>query len=336
MAAQTSKRNRPVAIGTIQIQVAEEFYPLRSTGSMLWRTSLLSLRERFADAVRNHPAWACVVIRSNAFKLIKAPIPGHISKMEDVDRGVGPRYMNEMEHLRYVVYGPPHYWDTLYPLASDAGGVLLSGLPLNVNRILWREWLDGFRIDDRPAMWICAVFELAWQKIPGSALAVERFAWSGAQVVPVDQFPSWRGSALLSQFSDRPAQWYSVIENVASASVEAIDILLAIDDQGLEGKTANAGTPPLPPARHSVDFRSVEWFGTQYSFTVNQAPVVRTLWESWENGTPDVGDETLLSAVDPEAPPARLSTLFRDNPAWGTMIDRGGSKGTHRLVTPET
>jgi hypothetical protein len=85
---------------------------------------------------------------------------------------------------------------------------------------------------------------------------------------------------------------------------------------------------------HGDGFRSMHWFGTSYSFTVNQAPVVKLLYEHWEAGTPDVGDENLLLAVDPEAPPARLSTLFRDHPAWGEMIVSGGTKGTHRLVKP--
>jgi hypothetical protein len=73
-----------------------------------------------------------------------------------------------------------------------------------------------------------------------------------------------------------------------------------------------------------------------YSFTVNQAPVVRLLYQNWQAGTPDVGDETLLAEVDPAAPPARLSTLFRAHPAWGTMIVPGGSKGTHRLAPAKT
>jgi len=85
----------------------------------------------------------------------------------------------------------------------------------------------------------------------------------------------------------------------------------------------------------STDFRSLRWSGAVYSFTANQAAVVKLLLENWESGTPDVGDETLLHAVDPESPPARLSTLFRDHPAWGAMIVAGGTKGTHRLAEPD-
>ncbi len=86
---------------------------------------------------------------------------------------------------------------------------------------------------------------------------------------------------------------------------------------------------------HSVDFRSLKWFGETYSFTANQAPVVKVLYEHWENGTPDVGSETLLLAVDPKAPPARLSVLFQGHPAWNSLIVSGGSKGTYRFAEKE-
>lgn len=101
------------------------------------------------------------------------------------------------------------------------------------------------------------------------------------------------------------------------------------------GNAAQGDDEAETPVSHSVDFRSVLWFGTSYSFTANQAPVVRLLHEHWQAGTPDVGDETLLLSVDPEAPPPRLSNLFRGHPAWGTMILAGGSKGTHRLARPK-
>ena len=93
-------------------------------------------------------------------------------------------------------------------------------------------------------------------------------------------------------------------------------------------------TDDPPPIAHSTDFRSVKWSGEQYSFTANQAVVVRLLFTNLESETPDVGDETLLYKVDPEAPPARLNVLFRDHPAWGTMIIPGATKGTHRMAEP--
>lgn len=82
---------------------------------------------------------------------------------------------------------------------------------------------------------------------------------------------------------------------------------------------------------HSTDFRSLKWRGRTYPFTAKQAPIVKLLYENWSQGTPDVGDETLLAAVDSEAPPPRLNSLFRGNPAWNTVIVAGATKGTHRL-----
>ncbi len=87
-----------------------------------------------------------------------------------------------------------------------------------------------------------------------------------------------------------------------------------------------------PEARHSIDFRSVHWFGTDYNFTANQAAAVKILWEAWENGTPDVGGDTLAVEVDSESRRAR--DIFKGHPAFGSMICQGETKGTFRLVEP--
>ena len=68
------------------------------------------------------------------------------------------------------------------------------------------------------------------------------------------------------------------------------------------------GVPPLGRSSrqiiaHSPDFRSVNWYGTVYEFTGNQAIVVKVLWEAFHSGVPVVGDQTLLEAIDSEAPP---------------------------------
>lgn len=108
----------------------------------------------------------------------------------------------------------------------------------------------------------------------------------------------------------------------ASACLTLAD-LLPVD-------SPNADTPA--PARYSPDFRSVHWYGTDYEFTATQAAVVKTLWESWEKGTPVVGDATLLT--DAGATGDRLRDFFRNCPAWGTMIVDGGTKGSSRLNAP--
>ena len=87
-----------------------------------------------------------------------------------------------------------------------------------------------------------------------------------------------------------------------------------------------------PQARHSPDFRSVIWFGQTYSFTANQAACVRLLWEAWENGTPELSGAKILEEADIDQD--RLSAVFRDHPAWKTMIRPGHTKGAYRLSPP--
>lgn len=83
-------------------------------------------------------------------------------------------------------------------------------------------------------------------------------------------------------------------------------------------------------ARHSPDFRSVQWFGTSYTFTPGQAAVVKILWEAWENGTPEVGGDYLVENAGLQS--SRLSDLFRGHPAWDKMLVQGGERGVYRLA----
>jgi len=87
-------------------------------------------------------------------------------------------------------------------------------------------------------------------------------------------------------------------------------------------------------AAHSDDFRSVNWFGTPHGFTPTQAACVKILWKHWEQNTPDVGQDTILEAV--ESAQGRLDYVFKNgkHPAWGTMIVKGSTKGAFRLAKP--
>jgi len=104
-------------------------------------------------------------------------------------------------------------------------------------------------------------------------------------------------------------------------------------------ESESGSNPPLTPrvlspTRHGRDFRSVVWNNVNYSFTAAQSHCVRDLWIAWKNGTPDVGDETLVEVSGSAMSNPKLAYIFRDNPAWGTMIVEGSTKGTHRLAEP--
>jgi hypothetical protein len=94
----------------------------------------------------------------------------------------------------------------------------------------------------------------------------------------------------------------------------------------------NEGEDRQDAPRHSEDFRSVDWNGTQYFFTATQAAVVMALWQAWKNGTPVLSDETLIERAG-LADNARLRDSFRDHPAWGTMIVEA-NRGSRSLVFP--
>lgn len=84
--------------------------------------------------------------------------------------------------------------------------------------------------------------------------------------------------------------------------------------------------------KHSKDFRSVNWFGSSYTFTAAQAAAVKLLWEAWEEGVPELSQETLLEASGSEA--NKLADVFRDHPAWNSLIVAGSSRGAYRLAEP--
>lgn len=96
---------------------------------------------------------------------------------------------------------------------------------------------------------------------------------------------------------------------------------------------SNAPSEVSPQPRHSADFRSVDWFGTKHAFTLTQAACVRVLWEAWKNGTPELSQATILERA--ETASSRLANVFRNHPAWETMIVSGQRKGTFRLAAPE-
>lgn len=104
--------------------------------------------------------------------------------------------------------------------------------------------------------------------------------------------------------------------------------LLAADAAG------DARAPDSEP-RHSSDFTSVVWYGTHYAFSKgNQAESVRLLWIAWERGTPTLSQGTIGSRIGSNAEPFRLAHVFRDHPAWGTMI-RSPGKGVFELRAPD-
>jgi hypothetical protein len=81
--------------------------------------------------------------------------------------------------------------------------------------------------------------------------------------------------------------------------------------------------------RIGVDGRAVWFLGAEHVVTPRQAQVVQLLYDARTNRTPSLGQDYLLEQIG--SPGARLRDLFRGSSLWGTLIVRGGGKGTFRL-----
>ncbi len=124
--------------------------------------------------------------------------------------------------------GEPHEQITsvtsFFSIASEAGQALLN-CPASMNRVLWRQWPDGFRTIGDKGMWVSALFELAWQQQSDAPLVAQRYSWSGKTNILLEAM----GQPGTQDDPGQPAHWYSVIGDLAAASVAALDLLIAID-----------------------------------------------------------------------------------------------------------
>lgn len=92
-----------------------------------------------------------------------------------------------------------------------------------------------------------------------------------------------------------------------------------------------------PSFVHGDDFTWVIWNDTRYAFTKGiQAEAVRALWGSWEksgkrNGC-GLSEKSIGSTARSNADGFRLAHVFRNHPAWATMIRPvEGNKGVFAL-----
>jgi hypothetical protein len=82
--------------------------------------------------------------------------------------------------------------------------------------------------------------------------------------------------------------------------------------------------------RPSADYRSIKYKGVPYSLTRNQSTIVRLLHDAYLNGTPALGGDALLSAIEAET--SRVRDSFKGSLLWGNLIVSNRSpRGTYRL-----
>ncbi len=145
----------------------------------------------------------------------------------------------------------PTSFQSYEPSAREAGQTL-RGIPASVRGVLWKNLPPRCHCASDPVnLWTDAIFELAWQGFPGTALtATTKSTWFANWSIPLDLLPLVRTQMpqqMPSEISDCPEYWYSHIDDVFSASVAAIDILLA-----LPSGAANESKPSKPSSSDTL------------------------------------------------------------------------------------
>ena len=88
---------------------------------------------------------------------------------------------------------------------------------------------------------------------------------------------------------------------------------------------------------HNADFTEVKWFGKRYAFTKGiQSRAIEMLWVEFEKGGFSIHEKTIGEKTESSSERFRLRDVFRNHPAWGTMIQTAETKGCHRIAKPES
>ena len=163
--------------------------------------------------------------------------------------------------------------------------------------------------------------------------------WADAHAAMLERIAGFPASGKITMREDYPAAW-------DSADLRTIWQELAGDElrpftDAIHRSNAKQPKPDTESdARHSIDFASVNWYGTPYTFTTNQALCVKVLWEAWENKTPALSGPEIIDQANISQ--ERLDKVFRDkqpdgttqpHPALKTMIG-SPRKGRWCLLPP--
>lgn len=162
-----------------------------------------------------------------------------------------------------------------------------------------------------------------------------------AYYIPNDGRGDWivdSASRVFAKLNERRFE----IEDLASRLL-LIDSQLECEEKAVAMNGPRKGETTLSilgaSCHHSADFRSVVWFGTNYSFTPNQAKCINVLWNAFETGMAEFSKNEILNRADLNSD--RLVNVFKvhsgkRHPAWKTMICPGETKGTYCLKEPGT
>jgi hypothetical protein len=208
------------------------------------------------DPVRPH--WSSPETKAfDAGLSLHDPVRPHWSSPETKAFDVGLYLIwRSEEGLHYRVYriyscpddaGLESVSEPYFPIAADAGRCI-RGLPYDVSNFLWSNWIpnepffEEVTCSQEKTYWLSALFELAWREIPGTSLHADKLVYAGpdrCKNIPLCAWQTLSNGAKLVDANNPPDHWYSVLDDLYTASVAAVDILLELGKQLESGETQN-------------------------------------------------------------------------------------------------
>ena len=206
----------------------------------LWRTSLVTIREQLTYAVRDASV-ACVLVQVG-------PSQYGTNRIKQCPRPIDPKRLVNGGFDEYIrAQSPDAYtWRRTYYVGEKRDTYRYWSLAQDAGRVLRHQSSPAFDglaeatlacRQDR-SRWLYTVFDLAWQRRPGSPLHAEKKIWApehfGGTSFPYDQGQfqaittrlGMRHPVLMEWAEQLPDYFFSELPDVFDASVHAIDLLL--------------------------------------------------------------------------------------------------------------
>jgi hypothetical protein len=225
-----------------QIRAERANFPLRGR--------LSELRERFIAAVKNGDRLKSVRIASApADPRWEESAPQFVKDQKA--EWVGSTWDSPGEMGRGLEFFGDHWAYAKYMALANDAGICIDYLPAQIHCSVRGDTLSMLWMGDTDLRWIYLLYDLAWIKPQGSRLPdAARIPWPPRN----DRAGRLPGRGRRKEKGAATGGWYAVIDDMFSASVAAIDVLLTIcggeaivpASDGTAGKKVELQRP-LPP-----------------------------------------------------------------------------------------
>ncbi len=293
----------------------------------LWRTTLSTLRSRFESGAQQYTGVRCVLIHAG---------PGQRDRLAETPREAPEgRFVNggfaayeqadtpeRCTWRREYYIGEPAGVYLFWRSANDAGRALLGQSPPAGQRFP-RETLS-VRTDR--TRWLWTLFELGWQRRPGSPLKTTKLIWdrkrTGCTTFPYDTAQLRAISEMFGHSHEPFHKWAqelpdyfcSELSDVFMASVYGIDILLC----GLNGRRRGKGAGKPGTTREELRKRA-EQVVRRHGYH-GLRPLARSLKCSPSSVSNAIKDSTFLKARKAEHEAERTGKP-RETALTGVTVD---------------